>query len=243
MSDLWFSRARLRDDANISTLVPMLLPENPDERIANGHRLMWSLFALGNEDERDFLWREDANGWFYILSARPPATDHPLFEVDTPKPFAPDLATGQKLQFTLRANPTISRPLDGFRTAQRDPAKKPSRKTAHDDVVMRAIKDAEDRPKARDEAISSAGRKWLEAQGRRCGFKLPEPAEIDPLRISGYQIIRPQRARRSNQMRIATLDFEGVLEVSDPAVFIAALKTGFGRAKAYGCGLMMIRRV
>jgi CRISPR system Cascade subunit CasE len=243
MTELWFSRARLRDDANISTLAPMLLPENPDERVANGHRLMWSLFALGNDDPRDFLWREDSNGWFYTLSARAPAQDHPLFEVDTPKPFAPTLVPGQQLQFSLRANPTIARPLDSFRTVHRDPSKKPSRKTAHDDVVMRAIRESDDRPTARTEAISSAGRQWLETQGARCGFKLPAAMEIDSLRITGYQILRPQRAKRSNQMRIATLDFDGVLEVTDPVVFLAALKMGFGRAKAYGCGLMMIRRV
>jgi CRISPR system Cascade subunit CasE len=38
------------------------------------------------------------------------------------------------------------------------------------------------------------------------------------------------------------LDFEGVLEVTDPVRFLAALANGFGRARAFGCGLMLIRR-
>ena len=40
----------------------------------------------------------------------------------------------------------------------------------------------------------------------------------------------------------SVLDLEGVLEVIDPAMFLQHLSTGFGRAKAFGCGLMLIRQ-
>jgi CRISPR system Cascade subunit CasE len=43
-------------------------------------------------------------------------------------------------------------------------------------------------------------------------------------------------------MTIAVLEFAGVLTVRDPARFLAALAQGFGHAKAFGCGLMLIRR-
>ena len=43
-------------------------------------------------------------------------------------------------------------------------------------------------------------------------------------------------------IRFSVLDFTGVLEVRDPAAFLAAIARGFGRAKAFGCGLMLIRR-
>jgi CRISPR system Cascade subunit CasE len=33
-----------------------------------------------------------------------------------------------------------------------------------------------------------------------------------------------------------------VLEVQAPHVFVRALHRGFGKAKAFGCGLMLIRR-
>jgi CRISPR system Cascade subunit CasE len=33
-----------------------------------------------------------------------------------------------------------------------------------------------------------------------------------------------------------------VLEVVSPDVFLEALARGFGKAKAFGCGLMLIRR-
>ena len=44
-------------------------------------------------------------------------------------------------------------------------------------------------------------------------------------------------------MSFSTLDFEGLLTVSDPGTFLSSIVRGFGAAKAYGCGLMLIRRV
>ena len=253
MTDLWLSRARLRRGAPVATLAPVLLPDRDDDRVSNGHRLMWSLFACdGDQRPRDFLWREDASGWFYTLSKRPPPDDHALLEVDAPMRFAPSLRPGDRLRFSLRANPTVSRPLDGFRTHRRDPTLKPSHKTAHHDIVMHAIHALPDhaRAEARRAAIQTAGRLWLEGQGARCGFTLPpapDPSSAnsapDALRVDGYRVLRPPRPRKAGQMRIGVLDFDGVLTVTDPQMFLVALAAGFGRAKAYGCGLMLIARV
>jgi CRISPR system Cascade subunit CasE len=44
-------------------------------------------------------------------------------------------------------------------------------------------------------------------------------------------------------MRVGVLDFEGMLVVEAPELFLASVAQGFGRAKAFGCGLMLIRRV
>jgi CRISPR system Cascade subunit CasE len=38
----------------------------------------------------------------------------------------------------------------------------------------------------------------------------------------------------------STLTFQGVLTVDNPARFLASVLGGFGAAKAYGCGLMLI---
>jgi len=35
----------------------------------------------------------------------------------------------------------------------------------------------------------------------------------------------------------------GVVAVTDAAAFAAKVEMGFGRAKAFGCGLMLLRRV
>ena len=44
-------------------------------------------------------------------------------------------------------------------------------------------------------------------------------------------------------MAFSTLDFEGALEVQDPTAFLSGIAHGFGAAKAYGCGLMLVRRI
>ena len=62
------------------------------------------------DQRRDFLWREmEQRGAFLILSARAPVDRHALFELDEPKSFAPALAAGDRLGFSLRANPVVRR--------------------------------------------------------------------------------------------------------------------------------------
>jgi CRISPR system Cascade subunit CasE len=39
------------------------------------------------------------------------------------------------------------------------------------------------------------------------------------------------------------LDLSGALTVTDPTLFLEKLSGGFGRAKAFGLGLMLIRRI
>ena len=42
--------------------------------------------------------------------------------------------------------------------------------------------------------------------------------------------------------RFGGIDLEAGLTLTDPAAFLGRLLGGFGRAKAFGCGLMLIRR-
>ena len=122
-------------------------------------------------------------------------------------------------------------------------------------VVMAAIADVPqpERAAARARAVASAGLRWIEAQGARCGFAIPgPPGEEDEddesgaihrraLRVTDYRTLRVDH--RGPTARIGVLDLEGILEVRDPERFVAALARGFGRAKAFGCGLMLVRRV
>lgn len=49
--------------------------------------------------------------------------------------------------------------------------------------------------------------------------------------------------RRGNRVgKIVTVTFEGLLRVTDPGAFVALLESGVGPAKAFGCGLMLVRR-
>ena len=59
--------------------------------------------------------------------------------------------------------------------------------------------------------------------------------------IDGYEPVRIPRDG-GGAMQFSQLEFTGTLVATDPAVFLAAVRAGFGRAKAFGCGLMLIRR-
>ena len=231
MSDTpYLSRVRLRRDAPAAALRELLLPQDDGRRIGAGHRLMWTLFADRPDRERDFLWREGERGMYYILSKRPPEDRHQLFEVDPPKLFAPQLSKGDRLAFALRANATVSKMLT------------PGKRGKPVDVVMAAIREVQGdaRAGARVEAVSRESAKWLQAQGNRCGFALVEDSSKNGVRVSGYRVVRVEHA--GPEAHLGVLDMEGVIEVTDPAVFVDAIRRGFGRAKAFGCGLMLIRR-
>jgi CRISPR-associated protein Cas6/Cse3/CasE subtype I-E len=109
MSGLFLSRITLRTDPSVATLAPILFDAAGRHRSEASRRLVWTLFADSENRKRDFLWREDASGRFYLLSSRQPQDQHHLFTVET-KAFEPALSSGDKLVFSLRANATIARP-------------------------------------------------------------------------------------------------------------------------------------
>lgn len=232
----YLSRARLRRDAPAAALAPVLLPEDDDARIGTAHRLLWTLFADHPDRKRDFLWREEGGvdlvpgrASFLILSARPPMDAHGLFEVET-KDFAPALVPGDRLAFSLRANPVVTRP------GPPGPNGRP-RRIRHD-VVMHRLKPLPqgERAAPRRSAMAAAGTAWLQAQGERHGFAL-----VGALQVDGYDQ-RLIRRKSGKPVRFSVLDLDGLLEVREPKTFLAALAQGFGKAKAWGCGLMLIRR-
>lgn len=227
----YLSRAELRRDAPVAALRPLLAPVGESARVAAGHRIVWTLFADAPDRERDFLWREASPGLFYFLSRRPPSDRHGLFVLDEPKVFAPSLALGDRLAFTLRANATTARVSQGKARANGRIRGKPC------DVVMDALHGVPRaaRADARQGAVMEAGLGWLAAQGAKAGFTLSTP-----IHVVSYRTLRVDHAGPA--ARLGVLDFEGVLEVNDPAAFVTALARGFGRAKAFGCGLMLVRR-
>ena len=215
-------RAHLRRDASVAALAPLLLPEDDSARVMAAHRLVWSLMPADPDARRDFLWREEAPGRFLVLSPRPPGASA-LFDVEA-KPFEPALSAGDRLRFILRANPTVSSSTtDG-------------RSTRHD-VVMHALRAVPqpERAAARPALAQQEGAAWLDRVGQQHGFAV-EPG----LRADGYQTLQLPRAGRAIQL--GTLEYEGILQVTDPKLFVERLVVGFGRARAFGCGLMLVRR-
>jgi CRISPR system Cascade subunit CasE len=219
-------RARLRRDVPAQALARILVPAEPGARFGAAHSLVWALFADDRDRRRDFLWREMRPGEFLILAARPPLDPHGLFALEY-KPFAPVLHSGQRLRFNLCANPVVSI------------SKKAGERGKRHDVVMHALLKLakSERAVERGGKIREAGTAWLSRKGAAAGFSI----DPDQLYIDRYEKFRiPREDARS--LAFSTLTFEGILTVDDPVRFLASLRTGFGAAKAYGCGLMLIRR-
>lgn len=225
MSQLFLARARLRRDGAVAALARLLVPSEGNARAAAAHRLVWALFAGDPAADRDFLWREEAPGQFLALSPRPPADPDRLFDLEV-KEFAPALAPGDHLGFALRANPVVAR------------STAPGARGRRHDVVMdalRAIPHSE-RAGRRLEVAAQAARAWLVRQGAASGFTpLGDPG------VDGYETLRLPR-EGGRPIQFSRLDLDGVLRVDDPAAFLGRLAQGFGRSRAFGCGLMLIRR-
>lgn len=227
MSGLFLSRVSLRPDPSVATLAPILFDAAGRHRSEASRRLVWSLFADREDRQRDFLWREDAARRFYVLSHRAPEDRHRLFKLET-KPFEPALAPGDRLAFSLRANATVARARGaGARAGKRD------------DVVMAALRTIprHERAEPRKDLIRTEGLAWLRRHGAAAGFEFSDGDVV----VDGYDPVTI-RGEGKAALRLSVIEFDGTLTVCDAATFLARIAQGFGRGKAFGLGLMLIRR-
>ena len=219
---LFLSKIKISDNPSIQSLGALLSPSETSTRMTAHHRLLWAAFTDGPERKRDFLWRDEGKGVFFTLSKRPPVqTD--IFGPHQIKTFAPDLSAGTLLNFKLRANATRAK-----------------RGGARVDVVMDALHEVPklERSDARMPLAQREGKAWLTRQGEKAAFNLVE------VTVENYtaQVLEGNNGALKRQPKFGVLEMTGRLEVNEPEAFLSHLSQGFGRAKAFGCGLMLIRR-
>jgi len=189
------------------------------------HQALWNLFEPDPEASRDFLYRQEGQAdelAFLVLSTRKPGTDEGLWHIQT-KPYAPKLQSGQRLAFSIRINPVVKR---------RDDA---GRQHRHD-LVMDLKKNEPDSAETQAERVQIAARQWLGARQSQCGFELAEGSVIG----EAYRQWR-FAGKGGNRITFSSIDCSGRLVVSDTDRFESALMKGIGPAKAFGCGLLLIR--
>lgn len=207
-----------------------------DGRAYAAHQLLWRLFPE-YQGPRPFLFRQEMEEseeggaprglpLFYVLSDREPASSPGLLEAQC-KPFFPVLEVGERLAFRLRANPTVAKSVSGKRGRRAD--------------VLMAAKypfeaGGERKSQACVEAMDTDAREWLTERAESWGFHLPAEPEVGAYR----QHALPKDKGRP--IRFSSVDYEGLIEVTDPGRLIETLAQGLGRAKAFGCGLMLLRR-
>ncbi|QAV21931.1 type I-E CRISPR-associated protein Cas6/Cse3/CasE [Proteus hauseri] len=194
------------------------------------HQLLWQLFT--EESERSFLYRVEIekNGIpiFYLLSSVAPTIQHRFFKIET-KPFLPKLNTKMKLAFSLRANPTVCI------------TDKEGKRHRHD-VLMHAKKQAQlsGNNYNKDDIqnlMQQAALNWISSEERlnKWGISLNHLPDI--------RAYTPERIKKASGkiMAFSSVDYQGTLTIENPTLFWQQYQQGFGRAKAFGCGLMLIR--
>lgn len=224
----YFSRVRVRTGAVRSLL-------NQTGHAYREHALIWQLFP-GDGMARDFLFRADIDTQgmpvYYIVSRREPSL-HDTLVVET-RSYDPQLQAGEMVRFDMRVNPTHT----VSKTRQRH------------DVLMHAKYQAREEGLSSDEIakrIESAGRQWLveRSMGLRIMLDLDDLPDglADSLVMSRYLQHRVGARKHEKELRFSSVDYSGIAEVTDPDALRKALFEGVGRAKAFGCGLLLVRRL
>jgi CRISPR system Cascade subunit CasE len=201
------------------------------------HQWLWQLFPAPVGSARDFLFRRhEADGMprYYVVSKRRPESKHKTWQVQV-RDYAPQVAAGTRLGFELRANPAVRHSRDG--------------KSSRHDVVMEAKKQMlaerglsrwadwnEDARPALYSIVQQSCGAWLARRGESLGFAV----DADSLVAEAYAQ-HDEAGKRD--LQFTTIDFSGVVTVTDSDAFAGALLHGIGPAKAFGCGLLLVRRL
>jgi CRISPR system Cascade subunit CasE len=146
------------------------------------------------------------------------------------KRFDPEFVVGQLLRFRLRANPT----------------KRVASKNERLGAVM-----AGKRIGLQTEAEQL---RWLLRKGERGGFRIPghwiaaqdpitgEPKPIPNFRADAIPEGRDRNGKPGHGGEFVAVRFDGMLAVTDPALFLLTLQQGIGSAKGFGFGLLSVAR-
>lgn len=226
---MYFSRIQLDQTASACNQNYRQLHQG----IYQEHKLIWSFFEQDTKTARDFLFcRMDhtTNLIYYILSKRKPVISIMGWHIAS-KEYSPIIKKQNRYAFKLRANPVVTK----------QPAGPTSKKRKRVDVYMEAItknklldpaKQATNR-----ELLHKAGLQWMQARAEKFGFTI----QSNEVLVEGYTRLNGKQAKKGNQIQLGVIDYSGFLSVQEPEKFEKMLYEGIGPAKAFGCGLMLLK--
>ncbi len=199
------------------------------------HQWLWRFLPAPPGATRSFLFRRrDVDGLprFYVVSDREPVAATAHWQVHS-KAYAPDLAVGDRLAFDLRANPVITTRNAAGKAARHDVVMQEKTRLLKEHGLSRwADWTTPDKP-AMPELVQRSCCAWLLKRCDALGVAL----NVESLRVDGYE----QHRGKGGELRFTTVDFSGHFQVTAPPALQAALYGGIGHAKAFGCGLLLVR--
>jgi CRISPR system Cascade subunit CasE len=206
------------------------------------HQWLWRFLPAPPGTPRRFVFRRrDVDGLprWYVVSPEPPVAPTPCWDVHA-KPYDPVLREGDWLAFELRANPVVTtRGADG-RAVRHDVVMQRKKQLLAERGLTRWADWAGPERPALPDLVRQTCADWLRARSDRLGITLdhdPDDPYEDTLRIEGYE----QHRGKGGPLRFSSVDFSGTLRVRDPQALRQALFEGVGHARAFGCGLLLVR--
>ncbi|BCJ58921.1 type I-E CRISPR-associated protein Cas6/Cse3/CasE [Micromonospora endophytica] len=198
------------------------------------HAAVLSGFPRPEDHTRDdarTLWRLDQQQnrqvVLYIVSPTAPDLTHLVEQAGWPtstegwqsRPYdrlLGSLDKGQQWAFRLTANPS--------RTGRKTDTSPSSQRFGHVTAAQQT--------------------EWLTSRAERNGFTIASQGDGE-LNLVTYnrQVHRFNRNGSKGPVTLVTASYDGVLEVTDPALLRGVLTRGIGHARAYGCGLLTLAPV
>jgi CRISPR system Cascade subunit CasE len=214
------------------------------------HQWLWEFFPSNADQTRDFIFRRhelEQMPRFYVVSQRPPKAFSEAWHVQS-RAYDPQLQEGQRLSFQLRANPVITRKNEAGKSQRHDVVMQAKKQLLAEQGLNKEAKWANWDDKSKKpllyELVQKHCTEWLDGVAKRNGFEIALTNEEEPqpkLLIDAYE--QSKAGKRDHNIRFSTVDFSGELLVTDPELCQLALFNGLGHAKAFGCGLLLVRRV
>ncbi|MBP2478593.1 CRISPR-associated protein Cas6/Cse3/CasE subtype I-E [Crossiella equi] len=230
-------RPHHHDDRRLTVVYLSKLPVNMCSRefrrdhadIHQMHRTVMRAFRTRADDSsarhsHGALWRMDPShrGFVcYVQSRSAPdwatlPADYLLdrVEVRDLSPLLERLRPGRRFAFRLVGNPTR---------------------------IVRTPEQIDMRARGKRVPLGTVGEQveWLVRKGEQHGFVVPTGANGQP-DVAPSPCPAGTGDKRSGRISVVPVRFDGHLVVTDAELFTEALRSGIGRAKAYGCGLVSL---
>lgn len=193
------------------------------------HQLLWKLFEAPKGASQPFLFRQVLEGadmgLRFLLVSQDRPREYPGLLVES-KPYDPQIREGERFYFSARLNPTRTE-------------KRPGGRGKRQDYVISRLHQLQvgkgERAAMRQHILNEELPQWLMQRAEKRGFL------VESCVVERYEHVTT--AGRGNSVSYSVADFSGVLRATESEKFRQVLFSGIGHAKAFGCGLLLLKRV